>query len=428
MEKVNNTTLVYSPEIFKANDIRGVYGKDFKDNFAWALAKVLRGTWGEGKILLGQDDRSFSDELIKMMVNGLEGKNYEYLGPITTPFFNFVLGKGDYVGGVMVTASHNNQNYAGFKIFDGRGEIIGQDGLEKLKEKIDKINPAGAMRYFEISTPAFEKYIGDYTEFIIKESKVKEGEIGNLGINISGPETVVREAKYLSQKFGLAVDSHRDDISLIFDEDSDRIYFIDQSGQEIRTDYIIALLAENEIKEAVSLKVVHELRFSRGVIEKLHGLGVKTFPSKVGRFFVKAEAEKHKADLAGELSGHIYFKNNDYNELPLLTALKVLKILTKSKKNLAELVRPYKTWFSSGVLDFKLAEIPKTLIKKYADGKKSELDGLTIEYPNWWFNVRLSHTEPLLRLVVEAREKWLLDEKTAEISQLLREATLLELE
>lgn len=102
--------------------------------------------------------------------------------------------------------------------------------------------------------------------------------------------------------------------------------------------------------------------------------------------------------------------------------------MTKSKKNLAELVRPYKTWFSSGVLDFKLAEIPKTLIKKYADGKKSELDGLTIEYPNWWFNVRLSHTEPLLRLVVEAREKWLLDEKTAEISQLLREATLLELE
>ncbi|MDP2638793.1 MAG: phosphomannomutase/phosphoglucomutase, partial [Candidatus Azambacteria bacterium] len=179
-------------------------------------------------------------------------------------------------------------------------------------------------------------------------------------------------------------------------------------------------------------RVVYDIRFSRGVKEKFQEWGIKAFPSRVGRAFLRDNAVHYKADISGELSGHIFFKKANYNEMPFLAMLKILKIMAKSGRSINELAEPFKTWFNSGEINIPIAKMPiamgilAELKKKYQDGKIDELDGLTVEYDDpansgtsWWFNLRPSNTEPVVRLVVEAKNKDLLEQKVAEIKKLV---------
>lgn len=427
----------FNPEIFRAYDIRGIYGRDFDNEFAFQLGAALVNYLNRKKFLVANDSRGFSDGLAKSLMNGITsaGGDVEYLGLSTTPFFNFVFYKLKVNGGVMITASHNGPEYGGFKIFGEDGQPIGIDsGLTVIRDFVSggrfEVSKYGG-RLNGLNRPEFLK---KYENFLVKKSDIKPGELENARVRIESGGVALEIVEHVFR--GLKIKSRESDfdISFSFDGDADRLSVFDGHGNKIRMDSVVALIAQNEIGFWSKPKIVCDSRFSKGVIEKFNEWGTRNFRSRVGRTFVMEEMMKRKADLAGELSGHIFFKENHYKEEPLLALLKILKILNKAKEDINTLTKPFETWFNSGEINIKIqdkrqavARIMRLIKEKYSDCRLDMLDGVTVEYndpaggkASWWFNVRPSNTEPLIRLVVEAKTKDLLDEKVTELSELVQ--------
>ncbi len=419
--------MAYNPEIFRAYDIRGVYKNDFDNDFVFKLGSALVEYFkpGDKPMLIGHDDRDFSTDLSRALIEGINaaGGSVEYVGLATTPFFGFVYHHLGMNSGVMITASHNAGEYGGFKIFGEYGNPIGLDsGLDKIKELVDQVKAMPLVKektHISNHVDLMSKYI----KFIIKKSKIKPNEIKNLKVKIFGCEAAMEEVRTLSAKCPIEIFYEDYDISFSFDEDADRLLVFDSHGP-VNSDYVFGVLVKDAVRFLSKPKIVYDLRFSKGVISKFNEWGIKSYRSKVGRVFVRQVMVKTKADLAGEVSGHIYFKEANYHELPLLAMLKLLKIMARSRMPINELIHPFKSRFNSGEITLAPSnpdfEKFKNLIKqKYADSKIDELDGIGAEYDNWWFNVRQSHTEPVYRMIVEAKEKDLLDEKVEELKALL---------
>jgi len=208
-----------------------------------------------------------------------------------------------------------------------------------------------------------------------------------------------------------------------FDTDGDRVFIKDEKEKEIRPDIIGGILAEAIAKKKDI--VVYDLRCSRAIPEFLRNKGIIVIPSRVGHYNIKELMRKKKAVFGMEITGHYYFKKFHYCESPLY-ALKVLEdAKKKTGKKLFELAIPFQKYFHSGVIDIKNMELEtwnlklKILKEKYRNGSQNDLDGLTVEFSNWWFNIRPSHTEPLIKLVIEARRKEILEEKKKEILKIL---------
>lgn len=420
--------MAYNPEIFRAYDIRGVYKRDFDNDFSFKLGAALVAYFkpGDKPLLIGHDDRDFSVDLAQALIDGINaaGGKVEYLGLATTPFFNFVYHHLGVSCGVVVTASHNAAEYGGFKIFGGYGNPIGLDsGLGQIRLLVDQIDiPVSSEEKNHVSNRL--KLMEKYIRFIVKKSKVKPKEIKDLRVKISGCEAAMEEVRMLSAKCPIEIFYEDYDISFSFDEDADRLLLFDRLEKPINTDYVTGLLVKDAVRFLSKPKVVYDLRFSKGVINKFTEWGIKGYRSKVGRVYVRKIMVETKSDIAGEVSGHVYFKEDNYHELPLLGMLKILRILARSRRPINELIEPFRTWFNSGEISAISADQDfekfKDLIKqKYADGKIEELDGIGVEYENWWFNIRQSHTEPVWRMIVEAKEKNLLDEKVAELKALI---------
>lgn len=427
----------FNPEIFKAYDIRGVYGQDLDWEFAFRLGAALVRYINKKSFLVAYDDRSFSRELADSLGKGMisAGADVQYLGLATTPLFNFVFTKLGVNGGVMVTASHLGPEYAGFKVFGEGGAIIGGDsGLEQIESILTEDKNPEAPKYGgKIIEQDRPKLIKEYINFIIKEAGWNSSYSRVEKVKIKFPTAAQDEIGELFNKSGLQESEWALDISFELDNDADRIYVFNSLGQPVRADHITALLVQDEVRFWRKPKVIYDFRFSKGVLEKFASWGVRAIRSKTGRAFMRESMAGHGADIGGEISGHIYFKEANYNEMPLLTMLRLLKIIKKSEKSIDELVEPFKTRFNSGEINIAtgglgqgVGEIIEKLKNKYHDGKIDELDGLTIEYSDpvddgasWWFNLRPSNTEPLVRLVVEAKTKNLLDEKVIEIRGLL---------
>ncbi len=420
----------FNPEIFKAYDIRGIYDQDFDDDFAFRLGAVLVGYINKKKFLVAHDDRPSSPVLTESLSRGITsaGGDVEYLGLSTTPFLNFVFKKSGVNGGVMLTASHLGPQFGGFKIFGEGGAGVGlSSGLDKIKSILVENKNAEISKYGgKIINLDRQKLIENYIDFIIKKSgwNAEYGE--SIKLKIKFPFTAKDEVEELIRRIKIPISDQNYDISFEFDDDADRIYIFDSAGNKIQSDFITALLAKDKISFWHKPKVVCDLRFSRGVLDVMSRWGIRMIRSKTGRGFMRESMAKHNADIGGELSGHIYFRENNYNEVQLLTMLLLLKILKKSGKNIDELTEPFKTWENSGEINIPLAgdgkrltEIFKKLEDTYKDGKIDKLDGITVEYDDWWFNLRASNTEPLIRLVMEAKTKNLLTEKVAEIKQLI---------
>ncbi|MGD0977097.1 MAG: hypothetical protein ABR875_02280 [Minisyncoccia bacterium] len=458
--------MIYNSEIFRAYDIRGIYDRDFDDEFAVALGKAAVEYFKAGKILVGHDSRASSLALAGKLSESLTGFGCDVasIGLVTTPFFNFVLSSIKPDAGIMVTASHNPTEYGGFKIYDGSGTIIGLTaGLGEIKKIIDPVRdlaragaPGGPMgravsngvdsgnfktadKKGEYLKVPVAELLQKYTNRIVTGSKLRKGELSNLKFNITGRKSVMAEVELILKKLDLRLTPNGFDIAFSFDEDSDRLIVMDSAGNKIGTDFVVGLLAKNSVRFLSKPKVVYDVHFSKGVIGKFKEWGIKSYRSKVGRFYLRDAMVKHRADIGGEISGHIYFKENNRNELPLLALLRLLRILAASKMSINEMIKPFQTWFSSGRLDFRVnnlqtaRELIKKIAGKYPDGQKDELDGITIEYTDpekidnltpdkfWWFNLRASNTEPVLRLIVEAKNADLLKEKVGEISQIIEE-------
>jgi len=367
----------FNPEIFRDYDIRGVYGKDFDASFAFQLGGAFVRYLNRKKFLVARDGRDFSQALAESLIEGITsaGGDVEYIGLASLPFFYFVLEKLGVDGGVMVTASHNPPEYGGFKLFRGDGsQIDSESGLSVVEQLLatgGEISRYGG----RVGKSQAGELKRKYTEYAKKESGFNPADIKGLKVKIKGEGIGAEEAKILLSDIGISRDEAQFDIAFSFDGDADRLIVLNGADEQILPDFILGLIVKDKRGFFSKPKVVHALNFSKGVLEKFEGWGVKTYESKVGRPHIRELMVKHHADYGGELSGHILFKNNNYCELPLEAMLTILKIIARTDKDIDQLVEEFKTWFNSGEINIgsenpgkNMANLVPLLKEKYTDG------------------------------------------------------------
>jgi phosphomannomutase len=220
-----------------------------------------------------------------------------------------------------------------------------------------------------------------------------------------------------------AVVAHNLDMGVAFDGDADRMFLIDDNGEFVGGDMVTAMVAQSLLRKNPGSAVVYNLICSRTVPELIEREGGRPIRSRVGHSFIKAHMRREDAIFGGEHSGHFYFRDNWYADSGLIAFLTVLELLSADGRSVSEYLKPIDTRFRSGEINSEVADVDGTLAKvreAFADGELDELDGLTISYPTWWFNLRASNTQPLLRLNVEADTEAQLEDRTAAVLEIVR--------
>ena len=453
-------------KVFRAYDIRGLYDSELDRNFAFALGDatakfLLNQKPANGlKIVIGHDARPFSALLKDYLIAGFlyqKENNVSVidLGLVSTPMHFFITNKSKVDGGVMITASHSPKEYAGFKIYGPNANPISlNSGLSEIRNLMSKSKQFDIKYHPEEDSKIWQKSdkLDEYVNFLFKSV-----------FKLSRPCSIVVDAgngsmgpiiEKIAQRVGfgliplffkpdgafpnrspnplepMALEPLKEkikksaaDFGVAFDGDGDRIVFIDEKSQIIKPEYIFALLAEETLKENAGSKVVIPVNVSQIIKEtilKNHG---QPIISQIGRTFLIQNMRKHKAVLGGEISGHYYFQEFFGGDTGILTMLKVLKIFSKATKPFSALFKPYEKYYKSEELNFKVNNWPalrQRLEEKYYDAPQIEkIDGLTFRYADWWFNIRPSNTEALMRLVVETDNEKLLQQEVGKLSDLI---------
>ncbi len=399
-----------NPAIFRAYDIRGVYGTDFDAEFAQQLGSRIAGHLEHGALIVGRDGRDSSDELTHAIIDGAlhAGASVIDAGMISSPQMYWAVRAHNAAGGVMVTASHNTQDYNGFKIVARRGdvlEILGGHHLRQIYDTIPTTHHTGG----HCTT---QDIIPGYADAVAYAAAWRGGTEWHLAVD--APEPVRR----VLERFGpIASD---DALAARFDADGDRLQLFDH-GEQIPADAIFLLLVEQLGLQPVTF----DLRFSRTVRTRLDHRGTSYFISRAGRLFMVLSMRHTGSVFGGELSGHYYWKEFGGMEAPELTLARLYAIVRASGQSLAELVVPYRVLakndeFNIPIRDAKhAAAMIRALEQQFPDGTQRHEDGLTVEYSDWWFTIHASNTEPVMRLTVEANTPGLLQEKTDEILRVI---------
>lgn len=441
--------------VFKAYDIRGVYPEELNKDLAFKIGGATVKFLKAKTLVVGEDARISSPPLRGAIIDAATkaGANIHYIGQCTTPLFYYSVNKLKADGGIMVTASHNPPHYGGLKIVGAESRPIGlETGLPEI-QKLAENRTEPAQKEGTVNEVNFtEEYVGT----VISRSKINPVKARNLKFIIdsgNGMTPVVlipllAKLKLNATKIHFEIDggfpNRSPDVSkeenlrylkeriiqsqaqfgVAFDGDGDRIVFLDKEGKKVDSGFILGIIFKMDSSFLSKPKTVYDLRFSRSVKELLGGNGIKT---RVGHAFIKNKMRETDAELGGELSGHFFFKNMGFVESSVLVMLKVLKVLSESKNDLSEMIKPFQRYAHSGEINIEIStrEQGLALIQrfkdKYNDGKIDELDGVTIEYKDWWFNLRLSNTEPIIRLVVEGNTweimRSRINELTAEIKR-----------
>lgn len=434
--------------IFKAYDIRGIYPAELNEKMAENIGRAFVKFLGAKKVVVGRDMRPHSKPLFEALAKGLteSGADVIDIGMCSTPMSYHANGKLHADGSIMITASHNPAEYNGFKLCREQAiPISGATGIadiEKIAMSGDFVTAAkkGTISTYDIA-PEYTKFLRSHAKMdrklkivvdyansmgsfesagiedffeIIPLFKELDGTFPNHEANplhLATLDTIRKKVVETGADFGAA-----------FDGDADRCGFIDDKGEIIPMDLFTALIAQDILSDGPAT-ILYDLRSSWAVKECIEQNGGKPIMSRVGHAFIKAQMREYDAVFAGELSGHYYFKENFTTESQGLALIKLANLVCKKNKKVSELVAPLRKYFASGEINSKVADVKSILsnIKsKYADGRMFELDGISVEYSNWWFNVRSSNTEPLLRLIVEAKDKATMEAKRDELLALIR--------
>src|SRR5918997_88464 len=448
--------------IFKAYDVRGIYGDDIDGDTAEAvgrgLARALANLSGkrtsELKVGLGRDMRLSAPELAGRYRDGLvsEGAHVVDAGMVGTEMVYWLVGSRDLDGGLMCTASHNPKAYTGAKMVERGSVALSSDrGLNEIRAHIENGLGAapGGGSYEEVDI--YEDFQRDALKFIdadaIKPLKVVvDGGNGMAGPMVGpllerlGLDLVttywVPDGNFpdhepnplLEENRRFIIDKVREegaDLGIAWDGDADRCFFIDDTGTFVDGDFLTALLAESVLEKHPGADILYDVRASRAVPDLVERLGGKAHMNRVGHAFFKVRMRDEGGVFGGEVSGHYYFADFYNADSGTVPALLILELLSKKDAKLSELVEQFRSkYFISGEInsevqdtDQKLAELEE----KYSDGEITKLDGLSVDYEDWHFNVRPSNTEPLLRLNLESvRSREHMESKRDEVLQLIR--------
>ena len=445
-----------NPGIFKAYDIRGKYPAEINEEVAQRVGRAVLTFCAKNrrkkniKILICRDVRTSSLPLKNALVEGVlsQGGDAVDAGVGTTPYFYFLMHTKDFDGGVMVTASHNPAEYNGFKIRAIYGKAVSSGkGLEEvkklvLKNKFPERSPGKILQMADFKN----EYLNHLSRGISinKIRAVVDASGGSTAYFL--PELLNRFPGFIykplffepdgtfrkhppnpflekSQQFvktELKNGGYR--FGAIFDGDGDRVFFFDEKGDFVRPEFVFALLVQRNLEKNKKNSFAMTVNTSRAVREYIAKLGGRVKISRVGYAFMQDVMKRAGAPLGVEISGHFYFKEMFFDDSGILAFLKLADFMSLSGRSLSKLVETFKNYESSGELNFSVKDKKRALArvgKYYKNAKKSHLDGLTVEFPDWWFNIRPSNTEALVRLVVEAKNKELLEEKIKELKGLI---------
>lgn len=450
------------PKVFKAYDIRGIYPEQLNEQ---NIVPIIRAIYkhfsnilkkNDLQIVLSYDMRLSGPQLYEAAKTALleVGAQIIDTGKLSTPSFYFTVTHYGYDCGIQITASHNPKNWNGLKFVmnssDGLikiGKNTGMDEIKSMAIRGVEIKPkqkgsiAAKQNILEdevenalalFNHPKFNKFkiVADpanamgaqYIEAVFKKIPADLIKM-NFELDGSFPAHQPDPLDFNNLKdLQARVMQEHADLGLAPDGDGDRLYFIDEKGQVIPATIITALVARELLKEKPGSTILFDIRYIMGSKKIIEEYGGKYEITKVGHAFITEQMKKTGAIFAGESSGHFYYKANGYSESQLATIISVLKVLTESGKTLSQIAQELHRSFESGEYNFKVLNIPEIIEKiteKYRDGELVTLDGISISYPNWRFNIRASNTEPLLRLNVESFDKNTMEQKRDELMNMI---------
>ncbi len=441
--------------IFKAYDIRGIYPEDLNEEVVYRIGRAAVVITGAKTVVIGRDVRASSDALFESLAKGVmeQGANVVDIGVVTTPMLNFAVGEyKEHEAGIMVTASHNPKEYNGLKLCYENTLPIGENtGMAELARAATEENfPAaptvGKLVKKEILNAYIEKVLSLVDVKKIKPLKVVVDTANAVGA-VPLPEIFKKipckliplyfeldgnfpnhEANPLKEEtledLKKKVLEEGADLGVAIDGDADRIGFVDEKGNTVRADLISTLIAKELLREKPGELILYDVRSSLVVREEVENAGGRAEMCRVGHAPIKKQMWDHGALFAGEFSSHFYYRDFYNVESGDLTMLKLLEIISESGKNFRDIVAPLNRYFHSGEINFKVSDKTgkmKELEKKYGAAAKevSHLDGIRLDFSDWWFNVRPSNTEPLLRLNLEAKTKEMMEEKKKELTEFI---------
>ena len=430
------------PNIFKAYDIRGLVGTELTPDFTFAtgaaFARFIIQEREPGTVVIGEDMRPSSPQLADAFAAGVtsHGLDVIRMGLASTDMLYFAAGKLN-MPGAMFTASHNPAEYNGIKLcLSGARPIGSESGLIAIENFVRSGSP---LSFGNVGKESQRNLLADYVKHLhtlVDVSGIRKLRIvidaGNgmagytapaifEGLNVEiipmyfeldgsfpNHEANPIDAKNLKD-LQKAVKKHKADIGLAFDGDADRCFLVDENGDIVNPSDLTALIAQRELKQHPGASIIHNLISSRSVAEVIEENGGIAIRSRVGHSYIKAMMAQSGAIFGGEHSGHFYFKDFWKADSGALAALHAIAALGTSKSSLSKLLKPYQRYYSSGEINSKVKDAQKlmdSIQQKYSQLESvtiDKLDGLTVNGDTWWFNLRASNTEPLLRLNVEAK-------------------------
>jgi phosphomannomutase len=438
--------------VFKAYDVRGVVPGELDADLARLIGAAFA-TWsGAPEILVGRDCRLSSPELAAALTEGATslGVDVVDLGLASTDLLYFASGSLDRPG-VMITASHNPKEYNGLKFCLAGAKPVGEDsGLGEIKalvEKGDEILGTGHGSVRQQSVlDAYVDHVLTFTDVERMRPLTVAADTANGMGGLVVPPVMQRLPVTLhhlyaeldgtfpnhpadpidpanQQELKGVVLEHGADVGMAFDGDADRVFLVDEHAGDVNGSLLTALVAASMLRREPGAKIVYNLICSWTVPEVIREHGGVPVRARVGHSFIKQVMAETGAVFGGEHSGHYYFRDNYNADSGLIAAVIALGELSKSERTLSQLLEPYRRYFSSGEINSRVDD-PREKIDEIADalrdGRQDHLDGLTVEFDDWWCNVRASNTEPLLRLNVEAKTPELLAARTEELLALIR--------
>lgn len=427
--------------VFKAYDVRGLFPEEIDERLAFAIGFHFRGILdnddlarGE-RVVVSRDMRSSSPRLAAALCDGLRtaGLGVVDIGLATTPMNYFAIGKLGTAGGIQVTASHNPARYNGFK-FSRRDAIpvsaeTGIGDLERMVQSgtVPAIAHHSPLEHCDV-TALYREHVLSFVRAHAPRLKVAidvangmatmyQGLFADLGIEVvplffgldgSFPNHEANPLKPENMReLQKAVREHGCDLGAAFDGDADRALFVDNEAVIIGADLVTALLAGPFLERYPGSPIVFDVRSSWATEEAIRAAGGVPVKERVGHSFMKATMRRIDSPFGGELAGHFYYRANFTADSSIITLIELLNILRREGRSLTELLQPHRRYAGTGEINFHVDDkdaMIATLENEFRDGRISHIDGITVEYPDWWFNVRPSNTEPYLRLVMEARK------------------------
>ncbi len=448
-----------NPNIFKAYDVRGTYPDEVDEVVARAIGAGFVAYLNAKRIAVGGDMRLSSPALAAAFIDGATSQGCDVVdyGMIATDMLYFAVAADGHDGGVQVTASHNPKQYNGMKMVrQGAFPLSGEEGLAEIREMIaaGALPTPAATRGAVTTRNTLDAYVNHVMSFIDPAIVKPFNVVLDAGSGMGGlvAPKLFERLPCRTTRLCFEIDGHfpkheanplieenrRDvvervvaekaDVGIAWDGDADRCFFIDGRGEFISGDFITALLAEAFLIKNPGAGIIYDLRASRAVKDTVARYGGTSYMNRVGHAFFKRRMRETNAIFGGEVTGHYYFRDNFYADNGFIPALLILELMSRKNQSLHELVQPLeRKYFISGEINTKVPSmdvVPKkleTIAATYADAPHQyTLDGLSVEYDDWHFNVRPSNTEPLLRLNLEANTPEMMAARRYEVIGLIR--------